>query len=174
MGGEHRVRPARGGLLPDVSPARVDAGTGPAASADPFPRAASAVTSRRGRVRDAVDVIPHAGRPDIGGARARLVGYACRRANRAARRQPLVLLSGRTDVATAVPALGTAAGFRVRSHLPFATLRHGPGTPLVVTEVAALEPSGEELIRWAPRPGNPFHGRLLRSDDGFAFWASDA
>ena len=72
------------------------------------------------------------------------------------------------------PAIGTCSGFEVRSSLPFATLRAGEGTPLVVTEREPGEPQGDLLLEWHARPGNPFHGRLLRDGARYAFWASDA
>lgn len=65
-------------------------------------------------------------------------------------------------------------GYAVLSDLPFTTLRHGGGTPLVIDVWPGSEPAGEDLIRWKPRPGNPFHGRLVRMEAGYAFWASDA
>jgi hypothetical protein len=72
------------------------------------------------------------------------------------------------------PALGSCAGFEVHSRLPFLTLRNGAGTPLHVAMDVELAPSGETLIMWPPREGNPFHGQLLRDGDRYAFWASDA
>ena len=71
-------------------------------------------------------------------------------------------------------ALGSSCGFQVHSNLPFLTLRSGSGTPLQVAEVADPAPSGETLITWPERPDHPFHGRLLRDGDNYAFWASDA
>jgi Serine kinase of the HPr protein, regulates carbohydrate metabolism len=45
--------------------------------------------------------------------------------------------------------------------------------PLQVAEVADLTPSGETLITWPELRDHPFHGRLLRDGDRYAFWASD-
>lgn len=70
--------------------------------------------------------------------------------------------------------LGSCHGYGVRSELTFRTLRSGGGTPLQVNEVADLAPEGELLSTWRPRPGNPFHGRLLKDGSRYAFWASDA
>jgi len=71
-------------------------------------------------------------------------------------------------------AQGSCAGFEVHSPLAFATLRTGGGAPLAVEERSDLDPRGEVVATWQPRPGNPFHGRLLTDGAGFAFWASDA
>jgi hypothetical protein len=65
-------------------------------------------------------------------------------------------------------------GFSIRSPFDFRSLRMGGGPPLSVTPWAGDAPDGEAVITWQARPGNPFHGRLLRNDAGFAFWASDA
>lgn len=46
--------------------------------------------------------------------------------------------------------------------------------PLYVDEQADLAPRGEVVAIWEPRQGNPFHGRLLKDGDRYAFWASDA
>ena len=70
-------------------------------------------------------------------------------------------------------ALGTSSGFEVHSSLSFLTLRSGTGTPLRVEELTSLAPSGETLITWPQRADHPFHGRLLRDGDHYAFWASD-
>ena len=69
---------------------------------------------------------------------------------------------------------GSCVGFAVRSRLTFATLRSGAGTPLLVDEALDLAPAGELVAAWHPRPGNPFHGRLLQDGNRFAFWGSDA
>jgi len=73
---------------------------------------------------------------------------------------------------------GVCAGFEIRSSLPFQTLRTGAGSPLAVARADSRdfehEAEGELIATWRPRPGNPFHGRLLRAGDAFAFWASDA
>jgi hypothetical protein len=65
-------------------------------------------------------------------------------------------------------------GYEVRSTLPFQTLRAGGGTPLYVEERTDLAGDGELIQTWMARPGNPFHGRLLKDGSQFAFWASDA
>jgi hypothetical protein len=65
-------------------------------------------------------------------------------------------------------------GFAIRSSLEFRTLRAGGGSPLIVERWSGPEPRGDEVVSWRPRPGNPFHGRLLRDGERFAFWASDA
>ena len=75
---------------------------------------------------------------------------------------------------TDLPAQGTCAGFEIRSTLPFRTLRSGSGKALTVEAVRRSEPEGQPVARWHPRPGNPFHGRLIRATDELAFWASDA
>jgi hypothetical protein len=70
---------------------------------------------------------------------------------------------------------GTCAGYEIVSSQPFQTLRTGgTGSPLYVDERPDLEFDGEVLVAWRPRPGNPFHGRLIRVGDAFAFWTSDA
>jgi hypothetical protein len=70
---------------------------------------------------------------------------------------------------------GCCAGFTIRSPVRFETLRAGDSLPpLTVDQVAEAEPEGEMLREWRPRPDNPFHGRLLRTSTGFAFWSSDA
>lgn len=68
---------------------------------------------------------------------------------------------------------GSCVGFSIRSDLPFRMLRDGDGPPLSVKRYTGPEPRGEEVVTWHPRDGHPFHGRLLRLDRGFAFWASD-
>ena len=76
---------------------------------------------------------------------------------------------------SALPLLGSCAGHRIRSAIPFRTLRDGDcGTVLRVERGENVEPRGELIAEWHPRQGNPFHGRLLKTDAGFAFWASDA
>jgi hypothetical protein len=69
---------------------------------------------------------------------------------------------------------GSSMGFSIRSSLQFRTLRTGGGSPLNVERWSGPAPQGEELIAWRARPGNPFHGRLLRNGARYAFWASDA
>jgi hypothetical protein len=69
---------------------------------------------------------------------------------------------------------GSCVGFGVRSDLAFDTLRAGDGRPLLVEQYSGPPPRGEEIVRWLPRDGHPFHGRLLRLAAGYAFWASDA
>jgi hypothetical protein len=59
--------------------------------------------------------------------------------------------------------------------MPFQTLREADGgLPLEVRQAEGRAPVGELIAEWEPRPGNPFHGRLLRTGRTFAFWASDA
>jgi hypothetical protein len=70
--------------------------------------------------------------------------------------------------------LGSCMGFGIRSSLQFDTLRTGGGPPLLIDRWSGSEPDGEQLVMWRERAGNPFHGRLLRHGDGYAFWASDA
>jgi hypothetical protein len=66
-------------------------------------------------------------------------------------------------------------GFSIRSTLEFQTLRADAGAPLMVERwPGGANPTGEELVTWRARPANPFHGRLLRRDSQYAFWASDA
>src|SRR5688500_10445415 len=72
------------------------------------------------------------------------------------------------------PAVGSCVGFEIRSHLPFRTLRSGGGSPLYVDDGADDTFSGDLVVSWKPRPGNPFHGRLLQNERRYAFWASDA
>ena len=71
---------------------------------------------------------------------------------------------------------GTCAGYEIVSSQRFQTLRTGTGTatPLYVDERPDLGFDGEVLMAWRPRPGNPFHGRLVQVGDAFAFWTSDA
>jgi hypothetical protein len=65
-------------------------------------------------------------------------------------------------------------GYEVESQLSFQTLRPGAGTSLVIEEQDQIEPQGEVILDWAPRPNNPFHGRLVGGGSRFGFWASDA
>jgi len=75
---------------------------------------------------------------------------------------------------TDVSLQGSCAGYDISSHLPFRTLRDiARGPSLRVGEIGTIDPVGDLLAEWEPREGNPFHGRLLRTSDGFAFWASD-
>lgn len=69
---------------------------------------------------------------------------------------------------------GSCMGFAIRSALGFRTLRTGGGSPLMVEAWSGPDPTGDELVTWRARPANPFHGRLIRSGPGYAFWASDA
>lgn len=73
------------------------------------------------------------------------------------------------------PLLGSASGLEIRSGVPFRTLRRtNGGLPVDVRQVDGLSPDGGEVIAtWQPRPGNPFHGRLVKSGRAFGFWASD-
>jgi hypothetical protein len=71
-------------------------------------------------------------------------------------------------------AKGSCVGYEVRSTLEFRTLRAGGGTPLYVDEGAHPPPAGDVVATWKPRPGNPFHGRLIKNQGRYAFWASDA
>lgn len=71
-------------------------------------------------------------------------------------------------------ALGSCVGFGISSALPFRTLRSGYGPALLVDLRSGPEPRGEEIVTWRPRTLNAFHGRLLRLDHRYAFWASDA
>jgi len=73
-----------------------------------------------------------------------------------------------------LPVQGTCVGFEVRSGLSFQTLRRGGGTPLYVEERSDLVPEGELVRIWKARPDNPFHGRLLKAGNRYAYWASDA
>jgi hypothetical protein len=72
------------------------------------------------------------------------------------------------------PVQGTCVGFEIRSDLPFATVRRGGGTPLVVTHGDHPPVDGKPLMTWRPKPGNPFEGRLVAMGSRLAFWASDA
>ncbi len=82
---------------------------------------------------------------------------------------------GGEDQSESTTARGSCAGFTVRSAVPFQTLRRGDGkSTLVVGEVPEAQPEGDMLREWLPRPDNPFHGRLLRTERGYAFWTSDA
>jgi hypothetical protein len=80
------------------------------------------------------------------------------------------------SVEPASPRVGSCCGHAIHSSLPFRILRDGhAGRPLAVRRSGTVEPEGTVVARWEPRPGNPFHGRLLRTGAGtFAFWASDA
>lgn len=73
-----------------------------------------------------------------------------------------------------VPARGSCMGYEVRSRLSFRTLRVGGGTPLYVDEGSDDAFVGDVVATWEPRPGNPFHGRLLQNGSRYGFWASDA
>ena len=68
---------------------------------------------------------------------------------------------------------GACLGYEIRSSIPFQTLRTGPGTPLYVEERPDLGADGDTLLSWQPRPGNPFHGRLVKTGSMYAFWTSD-
>jgi hypothetical protein len=72
------------------------------------------------------------------------------------------------------PIQGTCVGYEIRSSLPFRTLRAGGGVPLTIDERNDLAPAGDVVATWQPRRDNPFHGRLLKEGDRYAFWASDA
>lgn len=75
----------------------------------------------------------------------------------------------------ALPLCGSCAGHQVHSPISFRVLREGDaGTPLRIEIDDGAEPAGELIAEWHPRQGNPFHGRLLQTNGGFAFWASDA
>jgi hypothetical protein len=72
------------------------------------------------------------------------------------------------------PPQGSASGLEIRSGIQFRTLRRSDGgLPIDVRQVDGLEPDGEVIAEWQPRPDNPFHGRLLQNGRAFAFWASD-
>jgi hypothetical protein len=73
------------------------------------------------------------------------------------------------------PLQGSSSGYEIRSRIRFRTLRdRNGGLPLHVRHEVGLAPDGELIAEWLPRPGNPFHGRLVQSDRTFAFWANDA
>jgi hypothetical protein len=78
------------------------------------------------------------------------------------------------DDAGLVRVQGSCAGFEVHSSRTLQTLRTGGGSPLYVDFEPDLAGEGELIMRWHPRPQNPFHGRLLRDGRTYAFWASDA
>ncbi|HET6745451.1 MAG TPA: hypothetical protein VFH90_06330 [Candidatus Limnocylindria bacterium] len=72
------------------------------------------------------------------------------------------------------PTLGSCAGYEVRSsNVGFRTLRSGGGEPMLVHGGDDPQIGGEVVATWRPRPGNPFHGRLLQDGGIFHFWASD-
>jgi hypothetical protein len=61
----------------------------------------------------------------------------------------------------------------VRSKLPFRLLRPGEGRPLDVVDHDGSEPdvTGDPLMSWEARPGNPFARRIYaRERGGFAIW----
>lgn len=69
------------------------------------------------------------------------------------------------------PLVGSCFGYGIRSDLPFSFLREGDGEPLLIGAAPGLlEPTGEPLIRWLPRPDHPFSARLHTFEDGFRFW----
>jgi hypothetical protein len=69
---------------------------------------------------------------------------------------------------------GSSSGYEIQSGIRFRTLRASDGgLPLHVRQEEGLAPAGELIAEWQPRPGNPFHGRLLRTGRTFAFWAND-
>lgn len=78
------------------------------------------------------------------------------------------------STSTELPVLGSCAGYEIHSALPFKALRAAGGAPLRVILGDGTAPEGEVVARWSARPGNPFHGHLLRAGRSFAFWASDA
>jgi hypothetical protein len=65
-------------------------------------------------------------------------------------------------------------GFEVVSSTKLRTLRPGSGDPLSIEESAEIDVEGRQLAEWLPRPDNPFHGRLIATAAGHAFWTSDA
>lgn len=70
---------------------------------------------------------------------------------------------------------GSCAGYEVHSSArQFMALRSGGGERLLVEDGDEPSPTGEVMATWQARPGNPFHGRLLRDGRSYAFWASDA
>jgi len=74
-----------------------------------------------------------------------------------------------------LPLRGGCGGFAIHSPLSFATLRAGAGQPLrVVHAPTSGDRTDRPVVQWAPRPGNPFEGRLHRDGTGYAFWANDA
>lgn len=73
-----------------------------------------------------------------------------------------------------VSSQGSCSGFEIRTAIPFATLRAGPGRPLEIDERDGLSADGAPLLSWRARVDNPFEGRLLRTREGFAFWTNDA
>lgn len=82
----------------------------------------------------------------------------------------------RATVEPGSPRPGSCSGHDIHSSIPFRILRDGhAGRQLAVRRAGDVEPEGDVVARWEPRPGNPFHGRLLRTGAAtFAFWASDA
>ena len=73
-----------------------------------------------------------------------------------------------------LPLRGGCGGFAIHSRFSFATLRSGAGEPLrVVHTPTSGDRTDRPVVQWAPRPGNPFEGRLHRDGSRYAFWASD-
>lgn len=97
-------------------------------------------------------------------------------AYRADRWQPLAILTDASmnEISSNSPARGSCVGYEIRSLMPFTTLRAGGGTPLYVEESSGQPFVGDVVATWEPRPGNPFHGRLLQDGTRYGFWASDA
>ena len=76
---------------------------------------------------------------------------------------------------SALPVHGAGSGWEIATELDLRTLRDAAdGTRLEVMPNLDAAPGGSVIAEWQPRPGNPFHGRLLEDGDRLAFWASDA
>jgi hypothetical protein len=67
---------------------------------------------------------------------------------------------------------GACFGFAVRSGLPFALLRQGDGTPLLIDESDGSEPAqiGRLVREWPAEPGGGLTTRLHALDDVDQFW----
>ena len=71
------------------------------------------------------------------------------------------------------PTQGSCVGYEVRSHLTFATLRAGGGTPLYIHEQTDGALRGKVVASWEPRPENPSRGRILKNGPRYGLWTSD-
>jgi hypothetical protein len=66
---------------------------------------------------------------------------------------------------------GAVSGLEVVSELGFQTLRAGGGSRVEVVEGSLEEPvDAPALIRWVPRPDNPFEATLYATSGGYRLW----
>jgi hypothetical protein len=77
----------------------------------------------------------------------------------------------RAPIVSTVAVRGSVSGLEVASDGQFQTLRDGGGSRVEVIEGDLGEPvDAPALIRWLPRPDNPFEATLYATDEGYRFW----